>query len=176
MIKKLNIEKQLVEQAIHNDRMAQKTIFEKYYVQMYNTAHRILKNEELALDAVQETFIKVFRYIHTFEFRSTLYSWIKKILINEALRLLKDELKFENIKNENFNEIIEWQDNLTGEYLLKAILKLPNGYRTVFTLIEIEGYSHIEVAEMMNISVGTSKSQLYYAKKTLQKHLSDLNE
>ena len=172
----LNIEKRLVEKAIQHDRIAQKTIFENYYIQMFNTAFRIVKKEELALDVVQEAFIKVFKYIHTFEFRSTLFSWMKKILINEALRLLKDDLKFESNINETFEEVIEWQDSLTGEYLLNAILKLPDGYRAVFILIEIEGYNHREVAEMLNISVGTSKSQLFYAKKTLQKHLSDLKE
>lgn len=164
-------EKKLIERAINNDRIAQKTIFEKYYIAMYTSAYRILKKEELAYDAVQETFIKVFRYLHTHKYKASLYTWIKKILIRESIRLQTIEQKFELIKNEHFEDTIVWPDHILGESLNKAILQLPEGYRTVFSLIEIEGYTHKEVANMLNISEGTSKSQLYYAKKALQKSL-----
>jgi RNA polymerase sigma-70 factor (ECF subfamily) len=78
---------------------------------------------------------------------------------------------FESIDNVNPESLVDWGDFLQAEYLEKAILSLPDGYRSVFVFIEVEGYSHKEVAEMMGISVGTSKSQLFYAKRKLREKL-----
>ncbi len=176
MSKQINIaEKTLVDKALQNDRLAQKEIFDKYYVSMYTSAYRITDNKELALDAVQEAFVKVFRYLHTFKYKSSLYTWIKRILVREAVQVTKDNTHFESLDQKVSGEYIEWQDGFTGEYLQKAILSLPDGYRKIFTLIEVEGYSHKEIAEMFSISIGTSKSQLFYAKKALQKILSNFD-
>lgn len=166
-------EKKLIEKALQNDRLAQKDLFENNYISMYTTAYRITNSKELALDAVQEAFVKVFRYLHTFRYKSSFNTWAKRILIREAVQLTRTETRWETIEGPVDEECIEWQDGLTSEYLQKAILSLPDGYRKIFTLIEIEGYSHREIAKMFDISVGTSKSQLFYAKKTLQKLLSE---
>lgn len=140
---------------------------------MFNIALRIVKNEELCYDVVQETFILVFNHLEQFQFKSTIGSWIKAILVREAIRRMKINFREDNLERRQAEPII-WPEDLTGEYLNQAIMELPDGYRTVFTLIEVEGYSHKEVAKMMCISEGTSKSQLFYAKKSLQQKLSNV--
>lgn len=166
-------DKQLVKQCLKNDRIAQKELFELYYKAMFNTALRIVGDEDTSYDAVQDGFIHVFNNLHQFQFRSTLGAWIKKIIVRESLRK-KKQIRFESGQNCSYNESVVWPDDLSGDYLQQAIMNLPDGYRMVFTLVEIEGYSHKEVGKMLNISEGTSKSQLYYAKKNLQKRLTKI--
>lgn len=163
-------DKRLVKRCLQNDRIAQKELFDKYYKAMFNTALRIVGNKESTHDAVQETFIHVFNNLHQFQFRSTLGAWIKKILIREALRK-KKKINPDSGRVGTFEEPVVWPEDLSGDYLQKAIMELPDGFRMVFTLVEIEGYSHKEVAQILHISEGTSKSQLYHAKKSLQKKL-----
>jgi len=139
---------------------------------MFNIALRIVKDEDLCYDVVQETFILVFNNLEQFQFKATIGSWIKTILVREAIRRMKLNFK-EHTTEEIAQEPVIWPEDLSGEYLHQAIMELPDGYRTVFTLIEIEGYSHKEAAKMMSITEGTSKSQLYYAKKSLQRKLSN---
>jgi RNA polymerase sigma-70 factor (ECF subfamily) len=166
-------DKKLVEKCLLNDRVAQKELFEKYHVAMFNIALRITGNEDMAYDAVQEAFINAFNNLRQFQFKSTLGAWIKKILVREAVRCIKDEKMLFNSLDEVYDEPVIWPNDISGEHLHKTILELPDGFRTIFTLIEIEGYSHKEVAEILNISEGTSKSQLYRAKKNLQMKLSE---
>jgi RNA polymerase sigma factor (sigma-70 family) len=166
-------DKRLVKRCLQNDRLAQKELFDKYYKAMFNTALRIVGDKETTYDVLQETFIHAFNNLQQFQFRSTLGAWIKKILIREAIRKKKG---FNHGSGEDgtYEEPVIWPDDLSGDYLQKAIMELPDGFRMVFTLVEIEGYSHKEVAKMMHISEGTSKSQLYHAKKSLQKKLEGI--
>jgi len=164
-------DKNLINRCLQNNRLAQKELFDRYYKAMFNIALRIVKDEELCYDVVQETFIRVFNNLEQFQFKATIGSWIKTILVREAIRRMKINFREDNPEEEHKEPII-WPQDLTGEYLHQAIMELPDGYRTVFTLIEIEGYSHKEVAKMMSITEGTSKSQLFYAKKSLQQRLS----
>ena len=166
-------EKRLVKRCLQNDRTAQKELFDRYYKAMYNTALRIVGDRETTNDVLQETFIQVFNNLEQFQFRSTLGAWIKKILFREALRKKKD-INPGSGQSGTYKEPVIWPDDLSGDYLQKAIMDLPDGFRMVFTLVEVEGYSHKEVAHMMNISEGTSKSQLYHAKKSLQKKLEGI--
>jgi len=137
---------------------------------MFNTALRIVKDEETCYDVVQEAFILVFNNLEQFRFESTIGAWIKTIVVRQAIHKIRPEVTA-GTTIQNYDAIV-WPEDLSGEYLHKAILELPDGYRTVFTMVEIEGYSHREVAEMMQISEGTSKSQLYHAKRMLQKKVS----
>ncbi len=139
---------------------------------MYTVAYRITGNYDDACDAMQEGFVQIFRDLKNFGGKSTLGAWIKTIIVRAALKRIDNKNRTEELTEINCNEQIYWDDNLTGEELEKAIIKLSPGFRSVFTLIEIEGYSHKEVAEILEISVGTSKSQLYHAKKALQKELA----
>jgi RNA polymerase sigma factor (sigma-70 family) len=164
----------LIEGCLKNERSSQKQLYEKYKDAMYSIAYRILRNEDLACDALQEGFIRVFSSLGTFRFESTLGAWIKTIIVRATMRLLEQESRKPEYDEDLFEQIISWDDNLTGELLDKAIARLSPGYRAVFVLIEVEGYSHKEVAEMLNISVGTSKSQLSRAKVCLQREITVL--
>jgi RNA polymerase sigma factor (sigma-70 family) len=165
---------ELVNQCIQQDRTAQRNLFEKYKKAMFNTSYRILNDHDHANDALQEAFVEVFRDLKNFRMESTLGAWIKTIVVRKSILKFKSEQRFEIYDQRQHDQGIEWPSDLTGEYLDKAIRSLPIGYRTVFTLIEIEGYSHKEVAEILNISEGTSKSQLYHSKKLLQEKLKDI--
>jgi RNA polymerase sigma-70 factor (ECF subfamily) len=118
----------------------------------------------------------VFRDIKQFRGDSSLGAWIKTIVVRTSLRNLKQENRFSIKPYEENGDVITWPEEMRGEDLEKAILSLPDGSRAVFLLIEVEGYKHKEIAEMLNISEGTSKSQLHYAKKQLQKYLKDFME
>ena len=138
---------------------------------MYTVAYRIVNDVGLAGDVLQEAFIQVFRDIGQFRGDSTVGAWIKTIVVRNSLKRLKQE-SWGGPMDENGNgEPVEWPNEMGGEDLEKAILALPDGYRAVFLLVEVEGYRHREVAEMLGISEGTSKSQLYHAKKQLQRTL-----
>jgi RNA polymerase sigma-70 factor (ECF subfamily) len=134
----------------------------------------MLKDPDLACDALQDGFILVFRGLNGFKGDSTLGAWIKTIVVRACIKKLKEVTEVERIPKNYEYETVVWDDNLTGEELQRAIEQLPRGYRSVFLLIEVEGYSHKEVAEMLNIAEGTSKSQLYHSKQMLQKLLKDI--
>lgn len=167
-------EVELLEGCLQNDRKAQKKLYYKYCNAMYSIAFRILKDEDEASDALQEAFIQVFKDLKTFRKESTIGAWIKTIVIRTALRRLKKNVFTQEIDERTMNMPSQSSCSLTSEYIEKTILSLPTGYRTVFLLIEVEGYTHKEVAEMLNISEGTSKSQLFYAKRHLRSLLKDL--
>lgn len=169
-----DLEKKLIEKCLSNDRLAQKYLYDKYKDAMYTLAYRIFRNETLACDALQDGFIEVFNNLEKFEGRSTLGAWIKTIIIRKCLKNKKMEKNYEPI-DDNYDEMVCcWDDDLTGEELDRAINMLSPGYRCIFTLIEIEGYSHKEVSTMLEISEGTSKSQLSRAKLHLQESLKHL--
>ncbi|MFK5854631.1 MAG: sigma-70 family RNA polymerase sigma factor [Bacteroidota bacterium] len=162
----------LVERCLDNDRKAQKELYHKYCNAMYSSAYRILKDRDLASDALQEAFIHVFKILGQFQFRSTLGSWIKTIVIHASLKILKKQRAITIVDLSDNIKHVTWNDPMSGEHLEKAILALPAGYRAIFLLIEVEGYKHREAAEMLNISEGTSKSQLFHAKKYLRNLIS----
>ena len=168
-------ENKLIQACLNNDRNAQRELYERYSGAMYTIAYRMTNDFELANDVLQEAFVKVFRNLAKFRKESTLGAWIKTIVVRTALSKVKRQKKFEPIENHNgSSQFVDWGNYLDTEYLEKAIQALPEGYRTVFVLIEVEGYSHKEVAKMLDISVGTSKSQLFYAKKKLRKTIKAL--
>ena len=140
---------------------------------MYTVAFRMMNDAGLAADVLQEAFIQVFHDIHHFRGESTIGAWIKTIVVRSAIRKLKLESRWQPLDDQSNGEPIEWPAEMLGEDLEQAILSLPDGYRSVFLLIEVEGYKHREVAGMLGISEGTSKSQLHQAKKQLQKSLKD---
>lgn len=167
-------ESELIDACLKNDRIAQRDLYDRYSKAMYTIAYRMAGEHELAADILQEAFIKVFRSLAKFRRESTLGAWIKTIVVRTALSHLKKQPKFDELPPIDGSEGGSWGDFLEVEYLEKAIRALPTGYRTVFLLIEVEGYAHKEVAELLGITVGTSKSQLYYAKKKLRQIISKL--
>ncbi|HNQ67302.1 MAG TPA: RNA polymerase sigma factor [Bacteroidales bacterium] len=156
----------LIEGCLKNDRNSQKQIYDLYKNAMYSVCLRICADCDDAKDALQEGFVEVFKCINAFRSESSLGAWIKTIMVRRAIRKLK-KLKFEKFPA-NLHEPIEFESDISGEELHKAILMLDEGYRSVFVLYEVEGYSHQEISRILKISEGTSKSQLHYAKKKLQ--------
>ncbi len=166
-------ENQLVDACLSNDRLAQRELYERYKRAMFTIAYRITGDLQAAEDVLQDAFLRIFKALPKFRRESTLGAWIKTIVVRTALSYIKkNKLLTEELQDHHGDsEVVDWGDHLEAEYLEKAINDLPDGYRAVFTLIEIEGYAHKEVADMLGISVGTSKSQLFHAKKLLRKNL-----
>lgn len=162
-------EKNLLQKCLDGERLAQKELYLTYSRAMYTLAFRITNSRDLANDVLQDAFIEVFRDLGHFSGNGTLGSWIKTIVIRKAIRQQKFEERFETFEDKH--DVGIPYEEISSTVLEKAILDLPEGYRTVFTLTEIEGYKHKEIAEMLDISVSTSRSQLYHAKKVLQEKL-----
>lgn len=166
-------ESELIDACLKQDRLAQKELYDRYCRAMYTLAYRITNDFDLANDVLQEAFLKIFQRLHTFRRQSTLGAWIKVIVVRTAISKAKKQFRSEPLPDNYAEQRIDWGHHLDIDYLERAIQRLPEGYRAVFVLIEVEGYSHKEVAELLNISVGTSKSQLFYAKKRLRAYLSN---
>lgn len=167
-----DIEK-LLKACVRNDRKAQRELYEMYCDEMYTTARFIVSDADTAKDVVQLSFINIFSKIGTLKDAGSLRYWIKTIVTREAIHHTRKNIIFKQLEEEDVDNY-EWPDDLSGEYLQQAILMLDEGYRAVFVLIEVEGYAHKEVAEMLNISEGTSKSQLFHARKKLKKIIHEL--
>ena len=171
----LSEEQHLLAGCLAQDRQAQSRLYQQYKTAMFSSALRILGDRVLAQDALQEAFVDIFQGLAGFRQQSTLGAWIKIIVVRRALLTLRHEQRMEVYDQDRHPEpLVAWHDNLTGEALDKAIGELPAGYRAVFCLVEVEGYAHSEVAEMLGIAEGTSKSQLYHAKRLLQRKLQYL--
>lgn len=168
-------EQQLLAGCLAHDRAAQHQLYQRYKTAMFSCALRILNDRALAQDALQDAFVAVFQQLAAFRQHSTLGAWIKRIVVQMALQTLRREQRMEVYDHERHPEpLVPWHDGLTGEALAQAIAELPAGYRAVFCLVEVEGYLHREVAELLSISEGTSKSQLHQAKRLLQTKLASL--
>jgi len=162
---------EIIQGCCRNDRMAQKQLYDRYSGRMYVTAMRYSKTETEAEDILQESFIKVFAAIKDFEKRSKLGTWLTRIVINTALNHQRSKLYMFPMKDVETLEMETEEISLSRfglEELLKLIQSLPSGCQLIFNLYAIEGYSHAEIAEMLAISVGTSKSQYARAKSLLQ--------
>ena len=167
-------EKEIIEGCLASDRAAQRLLYDRFKTRMYTLAYRITGNFDDANDVLQEGFLLIFRNLHTFKGEAKLSSWIHTIIARAAIRKIKERIYFEDIESTDTSTIIDWGASIDIDYLEKAIANLPEGYRTIFTLYEIEGFKHREIAELMDISENTSKSQLFKAKKMLRENLEKL--
>ncbi|MEZ0538217.1 RNA polymerase sigma factor [Fibrella arboris] len=169
-------ERDLVSQCLDDQlaerRMAQRLLYDRYKRAMYSTAYRITNDPDHAHDVLQDAFVEVFKSLGQFSFRSTLGAWIKTIVVRQAIRKQQLEGRFETIDETRHDQPALLPDTVTGAELDAAIRTLPTGARTMFLLVEVEGYMHHEVATMLGVSEGTSKSQVSYAKKLLRQRLS----
>lgn len=163
--------KTLLQRCLEGERAAQKELYQTYCKAMYTLAYRITNNADLAHDVLQDAFIDVFRDLKSFKSSGTIGSWIKTIVIRKATKQLKFEQRFETFEDKH-DTAISYQ-KFSSTLLEREIGALPEGYRTVFTLAEIEGYKHAEIAKILNISVSTSRTQLFHAKRTLRSKLKD---
>lgn len=164
-------EAELIQRCKKGDRQAQRDLYQRYSPKMYGVCMRYLKNREDAEDVLIEGMFKVFAHLDSYKGAGSFEGWIRRIVVNEALMHLR--------KRHNFNLTVEVQpyhvatkitaqDKMQERDILKLLDQLPTGYRTVFNMYIIEGYKHREIADLLGISINTSKSQLILAKKKLQ--------
>lgn len=168
-------DQELVEGVLKGSAVHQSALYHQYQVPMFRVLLRFAKDRAEAEDMLQDGFVRVFRDLVQFRSEGALGGWIRRIMVNTALSQLrkqKDFLKetsdftpFENI----FRTDEDFASSLDAETLTKNLQKLPPGYRAVFNLYAIDGYSHDEIAEQLGITVGTSKSQLFKARDFLKK-------
>jgi RNA polymerase sigma factor (sigma-70 family) len=176
-------ERELIDGCVEGNRYAQKVLYEKYRSLMFAICMRYAKNKDEAEDVMIEGFMKIFTKIKEFRKEGSFEGWLKRIMVNSAINNYRSNLKHyynSQIDDENFLELKDETDTFkntySAEYLIKLIQDLPDGYRMVFNMFEIEGYTHKEIAEILNISLSTSKTQLFHAKRTLKNKLAKINQ
>lgn len=177
MLISLETEAQLIQACLQNDRNAQRKLYNAYAGRMLVVCNRYVQSQAEAEDILQEAFIKIFQNLDKFRAESTLGAWIKRIVVNTAINQIRSQQHFQDMGDvqDYENHISDYQSGIEGIHfkeLLEMIQKLPKGCQTVFNLFAIEGYKHNEIAEMLNITEGTSKSQYSRAKAILQSILS----
>lgn len=175
-------EDELIRGCLKDDASCQREVFHRYASRMLGVCNRYARNAADAEDILQDTFIKVFDKIHQFQFKGSFEGWIRKIAVNTALKKYslsryQKEVSSCNITEKNEDGIDPpVYNHLTEKELLDLIHLLPDGYRLVFNLYVIEGYQHEEIAEMLGIQAGTSRSQLVKARNMLQKQILQLQK
>lgn len=164
-------EADLISGCLLNDRIAQRLLYDRYKKAMYTLAYRITGDFDDANDVLQDAFMEVFKHLNQFRGEATLGAWIKQIIVRKSTKK-KRLVVWQNVEDYT-GESIDWGDSeINVAHLETAVLSLPDGFRTIFVLAEVEGYTHREIAVMLNISEGTSKSQLFHAKRKLRAMLS----
>jgi len=173
-------EKTLVSGCAKGDRAMQKALYDQYASRMLTVCMRYSKNREDAEDILQEAFIKVFNKIESFRKESTLGYWIKRIVINTALNYhRKSVYLYPHFDIDDMHQLGD-DEVLVSDYnyrdLLKLLQSLPQGCQVIFNLYAVEGYKHKEIAELLNISEGTSKSQYARAKSLIKDMITETGE
>lgn len=166
-------EKELIQACMRGERSAQKQLYEKFAGKLYAVSLRYMKSKEEAADILQDSFIKIFDGLGSFRFDCPLELWLKRIVINTALTALGRRKINYNLEEYEFLGADEnlGLESLDYGALLQMVNNLPEGCKTVFNLFAIEGYKHQEIAVMLGISEGTSKSQFSRARSILIKKI-----
>lgn len=170
-------EDELIKGCLRRDANAQRQLYDTFSSKMYSICYRYVKDSMEAEDILVTSFMKVFDKINQFKSEGSFEGWIRRIVVNEALTYLRRnrsmylETELEQADREpDYNML---SDHLEAEDLMNMIKELPTGYRIVFNLYAIDGYSHKEIADQLGISENTSKSQLSRARTYLQKMLAE---
>lgn len=169
----LTDEKRLIKGLKAGKPQAQRVLYEKLAGKMMLLCLRYCKNREEAEDVLQEGFVRVFRKIDTFQSKGSLEGWVRRVITNVAIRQYQKNSRIhvvvglEEVEYEMGAAVLDQE--IDQAHLLEMVQRLPDGYRMVFNLYAIEGFSHEEIAQKLDISTGTSKSQLSRARKSLQR-------
>ncbi|RRO20981.1 RNA polymerase sigma factor [Flavobacteriaceae bacterium 14752] len=162
--------KKLIKQCQNKELKAQRALYELYSSKLFSLCLKYSKNYTEAQDNLQDAFIRIYENIHQFKHKGSFEGWMKRIAINTALQRYRNQKVFSLNYEENLiqpeNDYTE--NSISLQELLKCIQELPNRYRMVFNLYVLDGYSHREIAEMMEISEGTSKSNLARGRQILK--------
>jgi RNA polymerase sigma-70 factor (ECF subfamily) len=169
-------ERELIELAVENNRHAQHKIYSKFSPKMLSVCRQYCKDLHQAEDIMITAFMKVFTYLKNFKHEGSFEGWIRRIMINECISYIRVQKKVKFIEDENYFE--ESFNNIESQFSVEDIQSLidslPDGYKMIFNLYCIEGFKHQEIATLLNISEGTSKSQLSHARKMLQEQINKL--
>jgi RNA polymerase sigma factor (sigma-70 family) len=170
-------EEELIKGCLRRDRNAQQQLFDLYSAKMYGICYRYVRHAMEAEDILVTAFTKVFERIAQFKGEGSFEGWIRRIMVNEALTYLRKSrsmyLETDLEQADREPDYDRLGDHLEAEDLMKMIQELPAGYRLVFNMYAIDGYSHKEIAEQLGINENTSKSQLSRARVYLQKMLAE---
>lgn len=166
-------DEELIKKCTCGDLLAQKTFYEKFAGKMYGICLRYMNGKDEAQDVLQDGFIKVYDNLPKYKSKGSLEGWVRRIVVNTALDQIRKNKKYmQNIDVDSVGYLLDDQsfiiEELEANDLLKMINKLPVGYRVVFNLFAIEGYSHKEIAARLEITESTSKSQYSRARKILR--------
>lgn len=169
-------EKDIIAQAADNNRHAQQIIYSKHAPKMLSICRQYVKDVHQAEDIMITAFMKVFTNLKAFEHKGSFEGWIRRIMVNECISYLRVQKKVKFLEDEyyvedTFNNI---ESHFSVEDIQSLIDSLPDGYKMVFNLYAIEGFKHQEIAKMLGINEGTSKSQLSHARKMLKDQINKL--
>jgi len=171
---------EIINGCLSGKRKAQEALYNMYGGKMYGVCLRYTRNQMEAEDVLQDGFVKVFKNIRSFRDlgENSLYNWMKRIMINTAINYLRNQKKHRYMADiDDYNHLQDSYDEdgffeelrtlVSQDEILNIIQQLPEGYRMVFNLFAIEGYSHQEIADMLDVSVNTSKTQLFKARQQI---------
>lgn len=158
---------------LNNDPSAQRELYNRYSPKMLSVCYRFGNSREDAEDMLQEGFIKIFTQIHTFQNKGAFEGWIRRIIVHTCINFLKKNKKFSNSIDLDQADYLEVKEEtmpsvMQARQIIECIRLLPVGYKTVLNLYALEGYSHKEIAEMLDIEESTSRSQYTRAKVMLE--------
>ncbi|MEN8886446.1 MAG: RNA polymerase sigma factor [Winogradskyella sp.] len=171
-------ESKLIQRAAKQNREAQHVLYELHAPKMLSVCRYYVKDVHQAEEVMLNGFFKVFKYLKSFKSEGSFEGWIRRIMVREAISYLRQKKNIEfatedaYIEHDYDNSI---KSNIEVAEIQQLIDSLPEGYKMVFVMYAIEGYKHHEIAELLKISEGTSKSQLFKARKMLQKKIKELN-
>jgi RNA polymerase sigma-70 factor (ECF subfamily) len=174
----LDNQQSIIDRCKHGDEKAFEQLYTLYAKAMYNVAYRVTGREEEAEDVLQDAFISAFKNIHAYRGDSPFGAWLKRIVINKGINVLRNR-KQDIVPVDEKTELIPeeepfvYKEELSVEKVRKALMQLPDGYRNVLSLYLLEGYDHQEIAEILQINESTSKSQLNRAKAKLKDILTE---
>lgn len=175
--KRLTNEQDIIKACIKGESWAQKAIFDQYAPTMLSVCVRYVSDYETARDILQDGFVRLFSKIETFSGTGAFGGWARRIFVTTALEHLRrnDALKnadsIDDFHNHFENNEVNVIDQISADDLMQCIAELPDGYKAVFNMFAIEGYSHAEIAEMLGINDITSRTQYMRARKMLQKKI-----
>lgn len=167
--------KQLIQKCSKNDTKAQAELYQLFSGKLFSVCLKYCKNYAEAEDNLQDAFVTIFNKISQYKHKGSFEGWLKRITINTALQRYRNQGVFEIIDDTNIEdvEVTVEDDDVTLEFLLHIIQELPDRYRLVFNLYVLDGYSHKNIADMLDITIGTSKSNLARARKILKDKIED---
>ena len=162
---------QLIQKCKNNDTKAQSDLYKLFSSKLFALSLKYSKNYAEAEDVLQDSFVTIFNKIGQYKGKGSLEGWLKRIVINTALQRYREKGLFDIVNEESLKEEVTVDvenENIDIDFLLRTIQELPDRYRLVFNLYVLDGYSHKEISEMLNITTGTTKSNLARARAILK--------